>query len=945
MDDSVTPPSDPPTVRAVELLERDRELRAIDAVVKEGGVLVIEGGAGIGKTSLLNAACDRAATAGNDVLRARGSELEADFAFGVVIQLFERRLADADADEMEAAFAGPAMAARPLLSGQVGDSSARDISFAVLHGLYWLAANLAGRRSLVIAVDDAQWADAPSLRWLAYLASRLEGLRLSLLVAARPGQTASEDEALLSLRALATVVRPRLLSETAVAAIVRDIADANASDQLCAAVWQESGGNPFYLQELLRVDDEPVRTRMHPGHGLSQQVAARIHRLDPRALRFAQALAVLGDGSELRHAASVAGLKMDAAARLAAGLVRLEVLASDDPPRFLHPVLREALESAMHGDERDSAHRAAAHLLHADGSAPGLVAAHLLRVRPARDHWVLVRLREAASAAVASGAPSVGADLLGRALAEPPSPAERPAVLRETAAAELLLGRGSACARLEEALGAVTDRRERAEIGLELAEAYANLYRWGDAVDVYERTLAELGDVDAILAGRLEAEMVVCGLRDMRRAARVLPVLDRLANRSLEGVAAEAYGIACAIVAHMIAGRPADEVGPPLEMALEAAGPRAENWDLRLPGILTLLWAERFEAVEAMLNAMLTEAQRAGSARGLHVTHATFGLLKLLQGALPEADAAARVAFRILQAADFSQGLPLVATVLADVAVEAGELDEAERVLQMVHTTGLPPTLPALRVSVAVARLRLAQNRPADALAELESARTVISGKVWGVDICDSGFLQLRSSCALALLRLGELERARELADAEVADARAFGAPRGLGAALRVAGLAHGGEQGLRLLEESVTVLRESPALLERGHSLAELGAALRRMGRRSAAREPLAEALDLAARCGARPLAGRVRDELKATGARPRSEWRIGVEALTPSELRVARLAAEGRTNREIAQALYVTVKTVESHLARVYGKLGIGGRAELAKGLEGEKFRVPTL
>ncbi len=896
MDDSVTPPSDPPTVRAVELLERDRELRAIDAVVKEGGVLVIEGGAGIGKTSLLNAACDRAATAGNDVLRARGSELEADFAFGVVIQLFERRLADADADEMEAAFAGPAMAARPLLSGQVGDSSARDISFAVLHGLYWLAANLAGRRSLVIAVDDAQWADAPSLRWLAYLASRLEGLRLSLLVAARPGQTASEDEALLSLRALATVVRPRLLSETAVAAIVRDIADANASDQLCAAVWQESGGNPFYLQELLRVDDEPVRTRMHPG-------------------------------------------------RLAAGLVRLEVIASDDPPRFLHPVLREALESAMHGDERDSAHRAAAHLLHADGSAPGLVAAHLLRVRPARDHWVLVRLREAASAAVASGAPSVGADLLGRALAEPPSPAERPAVLRETAAAELLLGRGSACARLEEALGAVTDRRERAEIGLELAEAYANLYRWGDAVDVYERTLAELGDVDAILAGRLEAEMVVCGLRDMRRAARVLPVLDRLANRSLEGVAAEAYGIACAIVAHMIAGRPADEVGPPLEMALEAAGPRAENWDLRLPGILTLLWAERFEAVEAMLNAMLTEAQRAGSARGLHVTHATFGLLKLLQGALPEADAAARVAFRILEAADFSQGLPLVATVLADVAVEAGELDEAERVLQMVHTTGLPPTLPALRVSVAVARLRLAQNRPADALAELESARTVISGKVWGVDICDSGFLQLRSSCALALLRLGELERARELADAEVADARAFGAPRGLGAALRVAGLAHGGEQGLRLLEESVTVLRESPALLERGHSLAELGAALRRMGRRSDAREPLAEALDLAARCGARPLAGRVRDELKATGARPRSEWRIGVEALTPSELRVARLAAEGRTNREIAQALYVTVKTVESHLARVYGKLGIGGRAELAKGLEGEKFRVPTL
>jgi DNA-binding CsgD family transcriptional regulator len=116
-----------------------------------------------------------------------------------------------------------------------------------------------------------------------------------------------------------------------------------------------------------------------------------------------------------------------------------------------------------------------------------------------------------------------------------------------------------------------------------------------------------------------------------------------------------------------------------------------------------------------------------------------------------------------------------------------------------------------------------------------------------------------------------------------------------------------------------VAVLRNSPALLERAHSLAELGAALRRGGRRTAAREPLAEALDLAARCGARPVASRAYDELRATGARPRREWRAGVESLTPSELRVARLAAEGKTNREIALVQYVTVKTVEGHLARL--------------------------
>ena len=163
---------------------------------------------------------------------------------------------------------------------------------------------------------------------------------------------------------------------------------------------------------------------------------------------------------------------------------------------------------------------------------------------------------------------------------------------------------------------------------------------------------------------------------------------------------------------------------------------------------------------------------------------------------------------------------------------------------------------------------------------------------------------------------------------------RVFGAPRALGIALRIAGLAQGGKRGLELLDESVAVLRSSPALLERAHSLAELGAALRRAGQRAAAREPLAEALDLAARCGARPLAARAREELRATGARPRREWRTGVEALTPSELRIVRLAAEGRSNREIAHELYVTLKTVEGHLSRAYAKLGIEGRGQLGRG-----------
>jgi DNA-binding CsgD family transcriptional regulator len=940
----------------VALNERDGELATIEEALRgAGGVLVVEGGAGIGKTALLDAACRRADDVGWQVLRARGSELESDFAFGVVRQLFERRLVDLDEGERGELLAGPAAAAWQLLFGQPSEASAEDASFAVLHGLYWLGVNLAAIRPLLIAIDDAHWADGPSLRWLAYLATRVEGLALGLLVALRPVERASGEAPLAAVRAQAApVLRPRLLSQAAVTAIVKKRVGGEASEELCAAVKRASGGNPFYVREAIRaveLDDDglaapdPAELLARGGQGVAREVTLRARRLGPHALALAQALAVLGDGCELRHAAAVAGLEMDSAARLAAGLVRLEVLADDEPPRFLHPIVHEAVEASLGSDERDAAHRAAARLLHVDGALPGKVAAHLMRVRPAGDPWVLARLREAARAATDRGAPLAGAELLGRALDEPPSPGERVTVLREAGRAEALAGSEAACARLEEALQLTAGARERADIALELAEAYAGMFRWVDAVDVSQRALAELGEADQALAARLEGELLVAGLRDARRASRVLPVLEQLSSRQLDGAPAEACAVGRGIVALWIEGRPAEEVALPLKVAFARAGPRAGNWDVRAPGMWALIHAGGFDAAEEMLEGMQAEVHRSGSARGHFVTYLTLALLKLRLGGLPEADAAARVALYAMQAADFVQGLPLVATVLADIAVEAGEFEEAAAQLDLIPREGLPATLATVLIPAARGRLHLAQGRPADALAEFEMCRALLGADVWGTEMHDNGHLNARTGAIQALLQLGERERARELARAELDEAQAFAAPRALGIALRMAGLADGGERGLELLGESVAALGNSPALLERAHSLAELGAALRRAGRRAAAQDPLAGALDLAARCGARPLAGRVREELKATGARPRREWRTGVEALTPSELRVARLAREGKTNREIAYALYVTPKTVEGHLARAYAKLEITGRGELPQVLETEKTRVPSL
>ena len=196
-------------------------------------------------------------------------------------------------------------------------------------------------------------------------------------------------------------------------------------------------------------------------------------------------------------------------------------------------------------DELDAAHRAAARLLYADQSPAGRVAAHLLRVRPAEDEWVLARLQEAAQEAMESGAPKTAADLLNRALSEPPCSARRIGLLRQAALAEASAGQEAAFAHLDEALRRACGSRERSEIALEAAQAYAALFRWTDAVNVIVRALAELSNPDETLRIRLQSELVVCGLHDARCAGQVGPVLQRLCSVSPAENLEEAVAVAC----------------------------------------------------------------------------------------------------------------------------------------------------------------------------------------------------------------------------------------------------------------------------------------------------------------------------------------------------------------------------------------------------------------
>ena len=286
----------------------------------------------------------------------------------------------------------------------------------------------------------------------------------------------------------------------------------------------------------------------------------------------------------------------------------------------------------------------------------------------------------------------------------------------------------------------------------------------------------------------------------------------------------------------------------------------------------------------------------------------------------------------------------LVALVfLVPCLLERGKLDEAAELVDSAGMDGeLPPAFIFSGVAWSRGLVRAAQGRNADALADfLDCGRRE---QAWRE--VNPAVVPWRSHAALAHAQLGQHAEARRLACEELELARRYGAPRAIGIALRALGLveeaAGNPDEGLEHLSEAVAVLERSEARLEHARALTDLGAALRRTGHRVRGREPLRRGLDLADRCGATVLVRSARTELLVAGGRPRRRRLSGAEALTPSERRIAEMAAGGCSNRKIAQDLFVTVKTVEGHLGRAYGKLGIGSRVELKRAL-GEEAKAP--
>jgi ATP/maltotriose-dependent transcriptional regulator MalT len=385
-------------------------------------------------------------------------------------------------------------------------------------------------------------------------------------------------------------------------------------------------------------------------------------------------------------------------------------------------------------------------------------------------------------------------------------------------------------------------------------------------------------------------------------------------------------------------GAPAAEVGSLAAAALTGHPlPEGAVQSHLVYDALAALWAtDRVEDTTRVHDAALAGARRCGSVLAFARASTFRAQLRLRRGALREAESDARAA---LDAADPDWPITRLALgALVEVLVERGRFDEAGRELAARDGDGdIPFTFMAAFLLWARCRLGIARGTAAgvEDLGEFARREQTWPGRspVW---------FPHRALLASALLVRGRREEAVRLAEEEVGLARRWGAAAVVGAALRGYGLVRGGADGIATLRSAVDVLAGSPARLEHARAAVDLGVALRRAGQQEPARDQLATGLDLATVCGADALGERARDELRATGARPRRDRSTGPSALTAAELRVARMAADGMSNTEIAQSLFVTLRTVQLHLTHVYRKLGIASRDELEASLgAGETLR----
>jgi DNA-binding CsgD family transcriptional regulator len=943
--------SSPGLTGASRLLEREEHLAALqnlwsdDSSARPAGIVIV-GGWGSGKSALLETACARASAAGVRVARARGRNGELRHRFAVAEEAIE-----ALGCQGFNSFDQRCAALRAMRQPETPPCVVELLLDAFINC----------DQPLLFAVDDADAADAESLTVLNAVVHRLAPGRSHLLVTTnpRPPGRGLRQVDWLAADAGAWLLRIEPLSAEAVDHLTRAFFAEPVHPDFVQEVWEATAGRPLLLVHLL---SELDRQHRHPDAAaaptvlntpvteIASDVLMRLPPPPSGARELLQGLAVLGDGADPGVVRSLVGLDALATQQAIDAAMQAEILEPELPLRFTAPIARAAIYHDITPTRRGRLHDGAARLLAAQSYDLHAVCDHLLKTEPSGNPSTAETLERGGRAALAEGQHQRARQCFVRSLAEPP-PGERLSdVLLELVSVELEL-------MSPDALGHVV---RAARIGTadpnDLAVVATRVLRTvpGPAVpdgDTRAVLIAVRDRLDpAAVRPLLDLSLALCRTGETG-SPEELDALARLAERLGPGepmIAREAMSYVLQQRFKTGACGPYDEIADQLQLRFDPAEMVAGDpfgSEIQLSTAAALLCCGRFDVDDTLRVAAAAAAERSRPDTERDIT-SLLALSSLWQGGLDRAITISRRAISLGGPVD-QWGPRLARACLVASLLEKGALEEAMATdPALLVDDGANDHGNGAALVAAVVELFGRETRGRLWLAAGQAHHALEHFSVTGTRAAELGVENPAVSAWPA--RVGTAEAAigcatiaRRVVTDHLARARALGVPRTLGSALRTLAGIPGEGAALDLLAEAVQVLDPSPARLEAAKAQLDLGRRLLAVGRETEARSVLRRAAHLASLCGADSLVEKATHELHAAGCRPRRAALTGWAALTPAETRVARLAASGANNAEIARRLYVSEKTVEGHLGRVFRKLGIRSRlklpAVLAVGTEG--------
>ncbi|WP_433393223.1 helix-turn-helix transcriptional regulator [Micromonospora sp. KLBMP9576] len=901
---------------------------------RRGHVALLTGAVGSGKTSVLDVFGAWSASAGARVLAAAGSRAERQLDLGILRQLLHSARPDARQATVVDRLLGDGVAALPLPESDRddGDSRALDQAWApLLHGVFTALTDLADRAPLVIVVDDAHHADPASLHCLLYVARRLRHAQIMILLAEagtlRPAHPHFRAE-LLSLPHLSRVALPPL-GAAAIAQLVdsgHGRAEARLAAERCLAV---TGGNPLLARALVEQQGGGIGHEADGagGDAFEQAVIGCLYRHEPPVRRVAQALAVLHRPAP----AELLGQVLDVAAEAAVPAVRvLRMSGLVDVDRLRHPRILRAILADLPPEERRALHRRAAEVLHDNGTDASVVAEHLVAAGWAGRPWAASVLREAAGQALAAGRPDVTAACLRLAGRAATGDGQRDRV-------DAMLVNARWQVNPLAANGHLNDLVEAARAGGWSTLSAVPYLLWQGRMEEA---------VEAVTAGPAEDD----GARDQRQMWQLLVSLscpDELrAVREAPHPWAHGGGHAgtdpslqalALLGSALMPAAGTDTVGA-AEQFVQRHHADEGALGMLTTALLALLWKGRSDRAAYWADLLLDRPATRHAPAWRAVLRAVRAEAALRLGDLPDAERHARTALEDLPPAAWGVAVAGPLATLVSCATEAGRPHEAERWLAIALPPGTIRTPLGLHYLAARARHHLAVGRPLAAANDLRRCGELMS--TWGID--GGSLVPWRLELARVQFAVGNKTNGTKLLLDQLR------APHGIdnrtrGRALRLLSGTAPQEQRRKLLSEAVHLLHVSGDRLELIRALGDTGQSLHRAGDSARARVVVRRAYQLAQDCGAAVLAQRLIRREQAgpdapVGSQPARPAcppaaRAGEadDGLSEAERRVAALAAQGHSNRQISGQLYITVSTVEQHLTRVYRKLNVKRRTDL--------------